>query len=276
MTFALGPGAQAAGYRLAAYDTIGSTNAEAMARAHAGDPGRLWIVSGEQTAGRGRRGRAWATERGNLAASLLSVFDPAPEVPATLGFVAGLALIDALQAAAATLRLSPALDGGSLAGEVRGRFALKWPNDLLLDGAKLAGILLEGVAVAPGRQAIVVGIGVNVRQAPAGTPYAATSLAEAGVAVTAEALFSALAEAWVGYAKIWQEGRGFAAIRDAWLARAAGLGAPIAIDMGGSMRRGTFETIDESGRLVVRGRDGTMDTITAGDVHFGVAMTAGA
>lgn len=267
MAFALGPGARAADYRLAAYDTIGSTNAEAMARAHAGDPGRLWVVASEQTAGKGRRGRAWDTERGNLAASLLCVFEPAPEAPATLGFVAGLALIDALQATAATLRTAPE-------GEHGRRLALKWPNDLLLDGAKLAGILLEGVAIAPGRQAVVVGIGVNVVRAPAGTPYAATSLAEAGVTVTAEALFSALAEAWVGHAETWREGRGFPAIRDAWLSRAAGLGAPIGVDIDGTVRRGTFETIDEGGRLVVRGGDGTMDTITAGDVHFGAAMTA--
>jgi BirA family biotin operon repressor/biotin-[acetyl-CoA-carboxylase] ligase len=275
MAFALGRGATTAGYRLASYDTIGSTNAEAMARAHAGDQGRLWIVSGEQTAGRGRRGRVWETERGNLAASLLSVFEPAPDVPATLGFVAGLALIDALQSVSGDLRMSLALDGGSLAADARRRFALKWPNDLLLDGAKLAGILLEGVALAPGRQAVVVGIGVNIRRAPSGTPYAATSLAEAGVAVTAEALFEALAEAWVGYAAIWAEGRGFAAIRYAWLVRAAGRGAPIAVDLGGDVRRGTFETIDETGRLVVRGQDGRTDTIAAGDVHFGLAMSAG-
>jgi BirA family biotin operon repressor/biotin-[acetyl-CoA-carboxylase] ligase len=273
MAFALGHGATAAGYRLASYDTIGSTNTEAMARAQAGDPGRLWVVSDEQTAGRGRRGRVWETQRENLAASLLSVFEPAPDVPATLGFVAGLALIDALQSASGDLRVSLALDGGTIAGGRR-RFTLKWPNDLLLDGAKLAGILLEGVAIAPGRQAVVVGIGVNVRHAPSDTPYAATSLAEAGVAVTSEALFEALAEAWVGYASIWAEGRGFAAIRDAWLTRAAGLGAPIAVDLGGDVRRGTFETIDETGRLVVRGQDGRRDTIAAGDVHFGLAMSA--
>ncbi len=273
MAFALGRGATAAGYRLSSYDTIGSTNAEAMARAQAGDPGRLWVVSDEQTAGRGRRGRVWETQRGNLAASLLSVFQPAPDVPATLGFVAGLALIDALQSASGDLWVSLALDGGTIAGGRR-RFTLKWPNDLLLDGAKLAGILLEGVAIAPGRQAVVVGFGVNVCHAPADTPYAATSLAEAGVAVTSEALFEALAEAWVGYASVWAEGRGFAAIRDTWLTRAAGLGAPIAVDLGGDVRRGTFETIDETGRLVVRGQDGRRDTIAAGDVHFGLAMSA--
>ena len=259
MVFRLGSGAEAAGWRLAALDTIGSTNAEAMARGRAGDPGRLWVVAREQTAGRGRRGRPWSSARGNLAASLLTVLDPAVSTPAMLGFVAGVAITDALRNVA----------GGEISG-----LRLKWPNDVLIDGAKLAGILLEGVVLAPKRQAVVAGIGVNIGEAPTDTPYPATSLSQAGIAVCVEDLFAALSDAWIGYADLWQEGREFGAIRALWLDRAAGLGEPISVKLGDTVVRGIFETIDETGRLLLRGADGVLNAITAGDVHFGTAMTA--
>ena len=145
----------------------------------------------------------------------------------------------------------------------------------LLDGAKVAGILLEAVTVPSGQHSVVIGIGVNVRHAPEGIPYPVTSLVEHGNDVCPEILFTALAEAWVDQETLWNDGRGFAAIRDLWLERAAGLGAPIAVKIGEEIHRGTFETIDDEGRLIVRASDGSSRAITAGEVHFGATATAG-
>lgn len=272
MGFALGPQAASGGYRLVAYDTIGSTSAEAAERARGGDPGRLWVVAKEQTAGRGRRGRHWETASGNLAASLLLIDPAADNNPATLGFAAGLALERAVRACAPEVAFRMALDG-SQAGESRLR--LKWPNDVLVDGGKVAGILLQAVTGFGGRSAVVIGIGVNVLHAPQGLAYPATTLAACGSSVTAELLFEALAEAWVEQEAIWDSGHGFSQIRGDWLARAAGLGAPIAVKLEHDVLRGTFETIGDDGQLVVRATDGSLRMIAAGDVHFGAAATAG-
>jgi BirA family biotin operon repressor/biotin-[acetyl-CoA-carboxylase] ligase len=120
----------------------------------------------------------------------------------------------------------------------------------------------------------VIGMGINVRHAPEGIPYPVTSLFNIGSAVSADTLFSALSDAWVEQETLWNEGRGFTSIRDNWLRRAAGLGAPIAVRTDGDLLRGTFETIDDEGRLIVRDRSGSVTAISAGDVHFGVAATA--
>jgi BirA family biotin operon repressor/biotin-[acetyl-CoA-carboxylase] ligase len=271
MAFALGPKALAAGYRLATYDTTGSTSTEALAWGTLGDPGRLWIVAGEQTAGHGRRGRAWQTPRGNLAASLLIVRPEKCTKSATLGFAAGLALESAIRACGPTIGVRIGLDAAS-GDDVR--LALKWPYDVLLDGAKIAGILLEAVTRQGAHTNVVIGIGVNVRHAPEGIPYPVTSLAECGAKLDAETLFSALAEAWVDQESLWAEGSGFPAIRDHWLQRAAGLGAPIAVRIGEDVLSGTFETIDDDGRLIVRAGDGSSHAVSAGEVHFGAAATA--
>ena len=268
MTFALGPGATSAGYRLAAFDQIGSTNAEAMARARDGERGPIWFVTPEQTAGRGRRQRAWIAPRGNLASSVLEVMDIQPAIASTLGFAAGLALESALQ------RLS--VEANLRRGSDPLKFTLKWPNDLVTGGQKLAGILLEAEAVAGNRLAVVVGIGTNVIAAPEGTPTPATSLAALGVHIGAEELFAALSDAWVEFRGIWDNGRGFAEIRRLWLARAAGLGERIAIQTGSTTIAGIFDTIDEAGCLIVRTTEGKLLPIAAGEVYFGAAASVGA
>jgi BirA family biotin operon repressor/biotin-[acetyl-CoA-carboxylase] ligase len=267
MTFTLGPKATAAGYRLAAFDKIGSTNTEAMARARGGERGPIWFVTTEQTAGRGRRQRAWVAPRGNLASSILEVMNVSPAVAATLGFAAGLALESALQklSVEANLRRAEPLN-----------FALKWPNDVLAEGQKLTGILLEAEAVAGNGLAVVVGIGTNVVAAPEGTPTPATSLAALGVHVGAEELFKALAEAWVEFRGIWDHGRGFGEIRKAWLDRAFGVGEPVAIKTGTADVQGTFDTIDDTGCLIVRTADSRRVPVTAGEVYFGAAASVGA
>jgi BirA family transcriptional regulator, biotin operon repressor / biotin---[acetyl-CoA-carboxylase] ligase len=268
MPFRLGPHASSKGYRLVAFDQIGSTNAEAMARARDGERGPVWYVTTEQTAGRGRRHRPWIAPRGNLASSILEVIDTAPAVAATLGFAAGLALESALRrlSVEAVLR-APASDDL--------KFSLKWPNDVLAGRQKLAGILLEAEAVDRGL-AVVVGIGTNVVAAPAGTPMPATSLRTLGIDVDAETLFAALSDGWAEFRGIWDNGRGFAEIRRLWLERAAGLGQAVAIKSGTAAIEGTFDTIDEQGCMIIRTSTGALVPVTAGDVYFGSAASMGA
>ena len=275
MGFALAPTALTEGYRLEAFDSIGSTNVVALERAREGDPGRLWLAARRQETGRGRRGRVWETPSGNLAATLMLVdCCPLPQA-ATLGFVAGLALSDALAAAAPATRIAIGPDGGQ-GRDGAGRYELKWPNDVLAGGAKLAGILLESVMLAEGRFAVAIGIGVNVVAHPQGLPYPAISLVGLGADCTAETLFLALTDAWLRHERSWNRGRGLAAIRTAWLERAAGLGSEVAVRIGGEVVRGTFETIDEECRFLVRDKAGRLWPVAAGDVHFGAVASAAA
>jgi BirA family biotin operon repressor/biotin-[acetyl-CoA-carboxylase] ligase len=261
MAFTLGPHAISAGYRLVSFDQIGSTNSEAMSQARAGERGPMWFVTMEQTAGRGRRQRPWIAPRGNLAASVLETLDVAPATAATLGFAAGLALDAALRAEAGLARIG---------------FSLKWPNDVLAGQAKLSGILLEAEAVPGGGLAVAVGMGTNVVAAPEGTPTPATSLVALGVETTAEKLFAALSDSWAECRGIWDKGRGFGEIRRRWLALAAGLGQPVTVHTGNATVSGIFDTIDDTGCMIVRTSSGDTVPISAGDVHFGLAASVGA
>jgi BirA family biotin operon repressor/biotin-[acetyl-CoA-carboxylase] ligase len=269
MALSLGDRAVSAGYRLTAFESIGSTNAEAMLRARDGERGPIWFVTSEQTAGRGRRHRPWIAPRGNLASSILEAIDVSPSVAATLGFAAGLALEVALRKVSIEASLRSA-------GSDHMKYWLKWPNDVLAGRQKLAGILLEAEAVADSGLAVVVGIGTNVVAAPEGTPTPATSLASLGVHVGAEELFAALSDAWTEFRGIWDNGNGFGEIRRLWLERAAGLGQPVAVQSGGSTVEGTFDTLDEAGCLVIRTYEGRRVPISAGDVYFGSVGSAGA
>jgi len=258
MPFTLGPRAASAGYGLAAFDSIGSTNTEALARARAGECGPIWFVTAEQTAGRGRRNRPWIAPRGNLASSVLEVIDVSPAVAATLGFAAGLAIETALQKVSIEASLRSAGSGDM-------KFSLKWPNDVLAGRQKLVGIALEAEAVAAAgdRLAVVVGIGTNVVAAPEGTPTPATSLAALGVHIGAEELFAELSDAWAKFRALWDNGRGFGEIRSLWLERATGLGQPVAILTGGSTVEGIFDTIDDTGCMIVRTSEGRLIPISA-------------
>jgi len=269
MAFTLGPRAKSAAYRLVAFDQIGSTNAEAMSRARDGERGPIWLVTSEQTAGRGRRHRPWIAPRGNLASSILEVMDVSPGSAATLGFAAGLALEAALKRVSLEASLRSA-------GSDHMKFSLKWPNDVLAGKQKLAGILLEAEALADRCLAVVVGLGTNVVAAPEGTPTPATSLAALGIHVGAEELFAELSDAWAEFRQIWDDGRGFGEIRRLWLARAAGIGQLVSVHLGGSAIEGTFDTIDETGCMIVRTSAGKRVPISAGDVYFGSAASSGA
>jgi BirA family biotin operon repressor/biotin-[acetyl-CoA-carboxylase] ligase len=240
------PTAAAAGARLVTYETIGSTNAEGLRLARQGERGPLWIVARRQTAGRGRRGRLWVSELGNLYASLMLIDPSPPERAAELSFVTALALFEAVS--------------GRIPG-LSSRLMVKWPNDLLIDGNKFAGILIEGEG-----SAVVIGVGVNCVHHPADTAYPATDLASAGIRLSAQALFERLSAAMILRLAQWNRGAGFRSIRADWLARAAGLGKQVRVALPEGVRHGQFETIDEAGRLVLRLADGTVETITAGDV----------
>jgi BirA family biotin operon repressor/biotin-[acetyl-CoA-carboxylase] ligase len=246
------------GYRRLAFERLGSTNAEALAHARAGDPGRLWVTAEEQTQGRGRRGRVWRSGMGNHHASLLLV-DAAPrETAATLSFAAGVALHRALT---------------GLAGESAGRrLKLKWPNDLLCDGQKVAGLLVEGEELPNGSFGVVTGIGVNCVSHPEiEALYPAGDLAALGIRVDAEELFLTLARSFDEEIRIWDAGRGFAAVRKRWVDRALGFGGPIRVNLPDRTIHGRLETLDQGGRLIVVSDDGRRETVSAGDIFFGVA-----
>ncbi len=254
----LGSLARARGFRLVAFGEVDSTNEEAKRLIVSGERGPLWVVADRQTAGRGRLGRDWVSPSGNLHASLIfSDFD-APAVAPQLGFAAGVAAINALKKTASA-----------------GRFSLKWPNDLLLDGAKLGGILSEGVSVATGdarapyRISAVVGIGVNCAHAPADLPYPAKALGALGAgAPSAALLFEALSDAMAETLDIWAGGAGFQRLRELWLAEAAGMGEPITVTLSqGETLKGRFEAVDPSGRLIIVSQEGRR-VIDAGDVYL--------
>jgi BirA family biotin operon repressor/biotin-[acetyl-CoA-carboxylase] ligase len=250
------------GFRLQVHERAESTNALAAAVARDGDPGRLWIVAKEQTAGRGRRGRSWDSPPGNLYSSLLLVDAADPGAAAgTISFVAGIALDRAL---------------ADVAGpESASRLALKWPNDLLCDRKKVAGILVEGEETS-GRTFTVIGIGVNCRSHPdLGGTMPSGDLRSLGFEVEPEALFRRLAHRMAGALTLWDGGRNFTAIREAWLARAAGIGAGVHVAMTGAEVEGAFETVDSIGRMVVRLADGSRKTISAGDATIRFAGGSG-
>jgi BirA family biotin operon repressor/biotin-[acetyl-CoA-carboxylase] ligase len=237
-----------AGVRHVAYETLGSTNAEALARARAGERGALWISAQTQNAGRGRRGSTWTSPPGNLYATLL-LGDPSPPSQAPqLSFVAALALHDAVAECAP--QIGPLLK-------------VKWPNDLLLGHAKLAGILIEGESEPA--FAVVIGFGVNCVAHPPQTPYPATDLAAAGALVEPARLLAALAAAMQRRLPQWARGDGFAGIRSDWLKRAAGLGQDIKVRLPEREFSGCFEGLDDAGHLLVRGPAG-LSTVTAGEV----------
>jgi BirA family transcriptional regulator, biotin operon repressor / biotin---[acetyl-CoA-carboxylase] ligase len=237
-----------AGVRHIAYETLGSTNAEALERARSGERGPLWITARSQTAGRGRRSREWVSPPGNLYATLL-LSEPSPaDRAAQLSFVAGLALHDAITLCAP--QLGPYLN-------------VKWPNDLLVRQAKTAGILLEGKSEP--RFTVVIGFGVNCTTHPHETNYPATDIAEAGALIAPDDVLAALSGAMQRRLAQWDHGRAFAVIRTDWIKRAAGLGQTLCVRLPGRELSGRFEGLDDEGRLLLD-QGGSVTAITAGEV----------
>jgi len=233
------------GLGLNVHESLDSTNDEARRLAAAGERGPLWIAAREQTAGRGRRGRVWVSERGNLFATLLT--RAAQPVAVQLAFAAGLAAGETMAA------LAP-----------HARMTLKWPNDILLDGKKAGGILLEGLT----GDALAIGVGLNLAHHPEGTEFPATSVvALTGSAPAPDDALLRLARRMAAWYEVWR-GDGFARVRAAWLTHAAGLGRPILARLQGSEMDGVFEDLDEDGALLLRQTSGALARITAGEVFF--------
>lgn len=239
-----------AGHRLEHVAEIGSTSAELVARAANGERGPLWLVADTQVSGRGRNARNWSSPAGNLYASVL-LTDPArPAHVAELSFVLSLALRDAVLAAAGLHKH----DG----------LRLKWPNDLLADGAKTAGLLLEG-GQARGAAFVVAGFGVNLVSHPRETPYPAIHLRACGLDITRDRLLAELSSAVVRRMDQWKAGAGFDATRRDWLACAHGVGAPMRVTTLNESFEAVFEGIDENGRLLAATANGVR-AVSAGDV----------
>jgi BirA family transcriptional regulator, biotin operon repressor / biotin---[acetyl-CoA-carboxylase] ligase len=239
------------GTALKHFDEIDSTNEEARRLAHAGERGPVWIVADRQTAGRGRRGRVWDSPTGNLAATLLIVPDKPPAICAQLSFVAAIAAADAVA------RFAPSAE-----------IKVKWPNDVLANGRKIAGILLESASGGGDPYFLAIGVGVNLAHFPPDTEFPAVSLAALGATVPSplEAL-TQLAAHFAKWYEIWAAD-GFAPIRDAWLARAAGLGQRIRARLSHEEASGVFEGIDQTGALMLREISGKTRSISAGEVFF--------
>lgn len=206
-----------------------------------------------QTAGYGRRGRGWVQDAGDFAGSLLFKPDAPKENLGQLSFATALAVYDALR---------PHVSNGNM--------RIKWPNDILIDSAKVSGLLLEMVE-SEGEPVLIIGIGVNIVSKPLDTPYKATRLLDHGLKapVDPSKLAQSLDAAFWAHYDLWRNKR-FAPLRSAWLDRAAGIGGPVTVQMPNETVSGVFEDLDDTGGLVLRMEEGTR-IISAGDVYFGTA-----
>jgi len=239
-------------FRSVILEEAGSTNSEAFARALAGEIGPLWIMARRQSHGRGRSGRQWASEPGNLYASLLQRVVCRQSVVHQLSLVAGVATVEAIVAAA----------GAPIAG-----LRLKWPNDVLIGAAKCAGILPESQMAAESSEAVVViGIGINLATHPKGVGRAATHLGAHGVELEPEAMLGFLAGAVERWVEAWDRGAGFARVRAAWLGYAGAVGESLSVDTGRERIAGTFLGLDDGGALLMRDVGGQRRRLTFGDV----------
>ena len=245
------------GYRLLAFECIGSTNEEAKRLAASGAAQGTIIWAREQTAGRGRQGRRWSSPRGNLYFSLILRPDRPMAEAVQISIVAAVAVGEALEAL-----------GGSAA------VCLKWPNDVLINGSKVCGILLESAASgAKSVDWLILGIGVNVGNFPLGTEFPATSLrAESHKPITVEETLESAMNAFSRWFEVWRA-KGFAPVRKAWLARAWKRGKAIQARVDGELVDGRFHDLDETGALILQVSDGSLRRITAADV-FALPVTA--
>lgn len=236
--------------RIDHYAEIDSTNEEARRRALGGERGPVWIRADRQGAGRGRRGRAWVSEPGNLFITGLYVLDSAASEAARLSFAAALAVADLVE------EVAPGLDP-----------RLKWPNDVLIGGRKVCGILLESGPAPGGGLWLAVGVGVNLAHHPEDSERPATSLAAHGAKADPAHAGERLAHHFDTWLSRWQVS-GFAPIRDAWLARAHGLGEKAAARLETETVEGVFVDLMPDGSLRLDLADGTRRLISAGDVFF--------
>ena len=238
-------------FDLKIYRELDSTNAEGLRLLAAGEDGNQWIWALSQTGGRGRHGRHWQSMAGNLFASLMLRPRCEPHTASQLGFVGAIAVYDAVNV---------------LAREREPDLELKWPNDLLLDGAKAAGLLLESTSDGSGRLSLVMGIGLNLAAHPDDVPFPATDLAEHGISAEPGAALEALAAATAPWLSIWDNGNGFEQIRIAWDERSLPKGTDLEVRLGDEKLKGVYKGLDQKGGLILAQSDGTERCITTGDV----------
>lgn len=241
-----------------AFDELDSTNAEAKRRAGDGETGPLWITARRQTAGRGRRGRNWSTEPGNLAATLLMTTDKPAAEAAQTSFVAALALAELIETWVPAALVS-----------------IKWPNDVLIDGKKASGILIESGALGDGRLWLAIGCGLNLSHAPRDVERPSTRVSDhlrgdVENTPTPDEAMAILAPRMDLWLTAWQQA-GFKPVAEAWSQRARGLGETCTARLGHETLEGVAEGLEADGALRLRLNDGQVRRITAGDVFFAAA-----
>ncbi|MCA8887353.1 MAG: biotin--[acetyl-CoA-carboxylase] ligase [Parvularculaceae bacterium] len=236
------------GARSEVFDTLDSTSEESKRRILTGETGPLWLVAKEQTAGYGRRGTPWRQAVGDLAATYLFSPNAGQERMPQISFVAGLAVADALA------RFAP-----------DSAFKLKWPNDIIVNGAKIAGLLLE-LSFTRDNQAIVsFGVGVNIVNAPSGMDYPTARMLDlCGRAPTTDEVLGRIDELFAYWLSIWRH-EGFSPVRSAWLLKAQGIGAKIRVRLAGNEFEGVFRDLDGEGALILD-IDGEAKRVTAGTI----------
>lgn len=240
------------GFHLIDLETVASTNDEACSLAATGAPDGTIVRAASQTAGRGRNGRTWVSNEGNLYFSLLVRPECPPQKAVQLSFVTSVALAESLP--------------------VTARVTCKWPNDILIDGRKIAGMLLESAPLGEGDlDWLVIGIGLNIASHPSDVMYPATSLHACGAQdIAADDVLDEFCRRFAHWRTTWIA-EGFAPVRHAWLTRAAGLGREIGVNLASGSMSGVFDGLDEHGALIVLRDNGERTKITAGDVFFPAA-----
>ena len=231
-------------------DVVDSTNSTALEQAIAGDPGNLWVSAQEQQRGKGSRGRQWVSMRGNFFASLMMKQNIQPRKLATMTFVASLAVFETLAQLVEQHTLQ-----------------LKWPNDVLLNGAKISGILLES-HVVNNQPVQIVGVGINLLHHPVNSNYPTTNLQTEGISTTPNEILSILSVQMERWLSIWSATNGFDEIRKQWLQRAKGLHQQIVVNLPNRRLTGIFMELDADGLLVLKTSGGKLKHISTADIFF--------
>ncbi len=244
-------------YRLSVYDALDSTNSQALRFAKEEDVGHHWVTANTQSAGRGRSGRSWYSgATGNLYASLLLKLNCSVATASQLALLAGLAAFDTIELLSEK--------------KLSSKLCLKWPNDLLLEHAKLGGILLESQSLEGGDGSellyVVIGIGLNLSWSPELENRKTTNLNAYDVAISPKVALEHLAKVTSKWLKIWNNGEGFKNIRIAWIARTQAIGSPLQVHVGNKIMHGVFSGLNDQGGLMLTSSDGEVVHIQAGDV----------
>jgi BirA family transcriptional regulator, biotin operon repressor / biotin---[acetyl-CoA-carboxylase] ligase len=238
--------------RIVELETVDSTNAEALRLVASGERGPLWVLAAEQTAGRGRSGRAWSSHSGNFFGSYLTVLPGSPPKAYQISLVTGVAAAEALRALVYAV---PNID-----------IRLKWPNDILAGRAKLGGILVESTQLPGGDLAAVIGIGLNLVAHPAGELRPASDFGVLGAALPVQAVLSELNERLTHWLAIWSGGKGFADVRAAWLQLSGPPGERLMVNSGTGPVEGFYQGLDNDGALILTDAAGIHHTYSYGDV----------